>query len=59
MDFSELLNVFFQLKTKFLIIPHGSKDRGLFNKDLIKHLSLEERKEFHKYAMYKAEKIVM
>lgn len=52
-DFSELLNVFFQLKIKFLIIPHGSKDRGLFNKDLIKHLSLEERKEFHKYAMYK------
>lgn len=52
-DFSEVLNTFFELKTKFIIIPHGDKDRGLFNKELIKKLSLSEREEFHKYAMYK------
>lgn len=52
-DFSELLNVIFDLKAKFIIIPHGNKDRGLFNKNLIKKLSLGEREEFHKYAMYK------
>ena len=52
-DFSELLNVIFDLKARFIIIPHGNKDRGLFNKNLIKKLSLGEREEFHKYAMYK------
>ncbi len=52
-DFSELLNAIFELKSRFIIIPHGNKERGLFNKDLIKKLSLGEREEFHKYAMYK------
>ena len=52
-DFSELLKVLFTLKSKFIIIPHGDKTRGLFNKDIIRKLGLGEKEEFHKYAMYK------
>lgn len=52
-DFSELLKVLFTLKSKFIIIPHGDKTRGLFNKDIIRKLGLGDKEEFHKYAMYK------
>ena len=43
-----------ELDCKFIAIPHGDKDkRGLFAKQLIMHLSPDQKADFYKYAMYK------
>lgn len=49
--FTDIINKLYDLKCKFIVIPHGNKDRGIFN--IIKNLSPNETVEFYKYAMYK------
>lgn len=48
---SNVLNDLFDLQTKFIVIPHGDKERGIFKK-VLKH-QLENEPDFYKYAMYK------
>lgn len=51
-SFSEILDKLYDLKTKFIVIPHGDKDkRGIFN--IIRNNNISEKSEFYKYAMYK------
>lgn len=52
-SFIDILNKLHELKTKYIVIPHGDKDRGLFKKHIIDNLNLNEVPEFYKYAMYK------
>lgn len=52
-SFSQILEKLNALNTKYIIIPHGDKERGLFNKNLINKLNVESQPEFYKYAMYK------
>ncbi len=52
-NFIDVLNKFYELKTKYIVVPHGDKDRGLFKKHIIDNLNLNEVPEFYKYAMYK------
>lgn len=49
--FIEILNNLSELKTKFIIIPHGDKHKGLFK--IVKNLTHEDSIDFYKYAMYK------
>ncbi len=51
--FNDILEKFQELKTKFIVIPHGNKERGIFKNQLIDKLSLNDVPEFYKYAMYK------
>lgn len=51
--FVDILNKLHDLKTKFIVIPHGDKERGLFKKHLIDKLNLADVPEYFKYAMYK------
>lgn len=51
--FIDILNKLHDLKTKYIVIPHGDKDRGLFKNNIIDGLSLNEVPEYYKYAMYK------
>lgn len=48
---SNVLNDLFDLQTRFIVIPHGDKERGIFKK-VLKHQLVNEP-EFYKYAMYK------
>lgn len=52
-SFSQILEKLNALNTKYIVIPHGDKERGLFNKNLINKLNVESQPEFYKYAMYK------
>lgn len=52
-SFITILNKLYELKTKYIVIPHGDKERGLFKKHIIDNLELNEVPEFYKYAMYK------
>ena len=52
-SFIEILNKLHELKTKYIVIPHGNKDRGLLKDHLIDHLSPEASSDYYKYAMYK------
>lgn len=52
-DFVQILNELYELKTKFIVVPHGDKDRGLFKKHMIDGLNFNEVSEYYKYAMYK------
>lgn len=51
--FNNILEKFQELQTKFIVIPHGNKERGIFKDHLIDKLSLNDVPEFYKYAMYK------
>lgn len=51
--FIDILNELKKLNTKYIVVPHGDKDRGLFKKRLIDKLNIESNPEFYKYAMYK------
>lgn len=51
-QFDEIIETLFDLKTRFIIIPHGDKEnRGLFDK-LLKG-AIKDTEKFYKYAMYK------
>ena len=52
-SFIEILNKLHELKTKYIVIPHGNKDRGLLKDNLIDKLSPEVSSNYYKYAMYK------
>lgn len=52
-SFIEILNKLHELKTKYIVIPHGNKDRGLLKDHLIDNLSPELSSDYYKYAMYK------
>ena len=52
-DFVEILNKLYELKSKFIVIPHGDKARGLFKKNKIDKLNFREQDDYYKYAMYK------
>lgn len=52
-SFTEILNKLYELKTKYIVIPHGNKERGLFKDNLIDNLNPELSNEYYKYAMYK------
>lgn len=50
--FPEILEKLYDLNTKFIVIPHGDKDkRGIFN--IVLKNNFSEKPEFYKYAMYK------
>lgn len=49
--FIEIVNKLSELNTKFIIIPHGDKHKGLFN--MIKNLNDDDSVDFYKYSMYK------
>lgn len=50
--FPEILDKLYDLNTKFIVVPHGDKDkRGIFN--FVLKNNLTEKPEFYKYAMYK------
>ncbi len=51
--FTKILNELYSLNSKFIVIPHGDKERGLFNNYLINKLAITDTPEFYKYAMYK------
>ncbi|MEG0408564.1 MAG: hypothetical protein RR623_06785 [Bacilli bacterium] len=51
--FNEILERLQSLQTKFIIIPHGDKDRGILANHLLDKLDYNEIPEFYKYAMYK------
>lgn len=51
--FNEILESLYSLQTKFIVIPHGDKERGIFKNHLIDNLAIDEVPEFYKYAMYK------
>lgn len=50
-EFYEIINVLFSLKCKFIVIPHGDKNRGLFK--ILRNLPQAENENYNKYAMYK------
>ena len=51
-NFSTVLNALYDLKSKFIIVPHGDKDkRGIFEAVLKNKIS--DKEDFYKYAMYK------
>ena len=52
-SFVDVLVKLHDLKTKYIVIPHGDKDRGLFKRNIIDNLNFNEIPEFYKYAMYK------
>ena len=52
-SFIEILNKLHELKTKYIVIPHGNKDRGLLKNHLIDKLNTELSTDYYKYAMYK------
>lgn len=49
--FENIIDRLFELKSKFIIIPHGDKQKGIFN--LIKDIPSDNSDDFYKYAMYK------
>lgn len=49
--FIDIINKLSELNTKFIIIPHGDKHKGLFK--IVKDLNNDDVVEFYKYAMYK------
>lgn len=51
--FIELLSKLNELKVKYIVIPHGDKDKGLLKHHFIDKLNAESKPEFYKYAMYK------
>lgn len=51
--FKDILYELERVNSKIIIIPHGDKDRGIFDSHLIDNLSLNENPEFYRYAMYK------
>lgn len=51
--FTKILDELHSLNSKFIVIPHGDKERGIFNDYLIDKLSITDSPEFYKYAMYK------
>lgn len=52
-DFLTILNKLYELKSKFIIVPHGDKDRGVLKNKLMKRLTSSNRTDYYKYAMYK------
>lgn len=52
-SFNKIIEKLYSLKTKFIVIPHGDKERGILKNHLIDELELNEIPEFYKYAMYK------
>lgn len=52
-DFVSIVQKINMLKSKYIIIPHGDKDRGLFKNNIIDNLDFNEVPEYYKYAMYK------
>ena len=51
--FNDILSSISELKTKFIVIPHGDKERGILKEHLIDNLSSANIPEYYKYAMYK------
>lgn len=51
--FNDILCSISELKTKFIVIPHGDKERGILRNHLIDNLSVINVPEYYKYAMYK------
>lgn len=51
--FNDILSPISELKTKFIVIPHGDKERGILRNHLIDNLSVINIPEYYKYAMYK------
>ncbi len=49
--FIDIINKLSELNTKFIIIPHGDKHKGLFK--IVEDLNNDDVVEFYKYAMYK------
>lgn len=49
--FIDIINKLAELNTKFIIIPHGDKHKGLFK--MIKNLNSDDSVDFYKYSMYK------
>lgn len=50
-QFTDIINELHILKSKFIIIPHGDKSRGIFK--ILKNASIAESENYYKYAMYK------
>lgn len=50
--FTDILEKLSDLNTKFIVVPHGDKDkRGIF--DIVRKNDINNKPEFYKYAMYK------
>lgn len=47
----EIINALFTLKCKFIVVPHGDKNKGLFK--ILRDLPQSENENYNKYAMYK------
>lgn len=52
-DLPEILTELYKLKCKFIVIPHGNKERGLLDYHFLNGLSEQDKHDFYKYAMYK------
>ena len=52
-DLPKILTELYKLKCKFIVVPHGNKDRGLLVYKFLNSLSEEDKHDFYKYAMYK------
>lgn len=50
-NLAQIINKLFELNTKFIVIPHGDKSRGIF--DVVLKNQFHDEPEFYKYAMYK------
>lgn len=49
--FDEIINKLYNLQSKFIVIPHGDKSRGLFK--VLRDFIPDEKENYNKYAMYK------
>lgn len=52
-DFPKILTELYKLRCKFIVVPHGNKERGLLDHHFLNNLSEDDRRNFNKYAMYK------
>lgn len=49
--FYDIISKLYDLKSKFIVVPHGDKSRGLFK--VLRDFIPDEQESYNKYAMYK------
>lgn len=52
-SFEHIINTLREIKTDFIVIPHGNKERGILKNSLFGRLAPFAKERFHKYAAYK------
>lgn len=52
-SFERVINALREIKTDFIVIPHGNKEKGILKNRLFERLAPFAKEQFHKYAAYK------